>query len=101
MAVKKPAKKPATKKPVKKPAAKKPGKKAAQKVTGPAAYFPSIEKKYGRPIAHWAALIRERAHETFMQVVAWLKSEHRLGHGHATALVAHTLGTAAKKTKKK
>lgn len=97
MAVKKPAKKPAAKKPVKKAAAKK----AAKKVTGPAAYFPSIEKKYGRPIAHWAALIQERAHQTFMQVVAWLKSEHRLGHGHATALVAHTLGTASKKTKTK
>ena len=30
------------------------------KVTGPASYFPSIEKKYGRPIAEWKKLIRSR-----------------------------------------
>ena len=26
---------------------------AEKKVTGPASYFPSIEKKYGKPIEHW------------------------------------------------
>ena len=25
---------------------------------GPASYFPSIEKKYGRPIGEWQELIR-------------------------------------------
>jgi hypothetical protein len=29
-------------------------------VKGPASYFPSIEKKYGRPIAEWKALLRAR-----------------------------------------
>jgi hypothetical protein len=29
-----------------------------EKVMGPASYFPSIEKKYGRPIAEWKDLIR-------------------------------------------
>jgi hypothetical protein len=24
-----------------------------KKVMGPASYFPSIEKKYGKPIEHW------------------------------------------------
>ena len=26
---------------------------AEKKVTGPASYFPSIEKNYGKPIEHW------------------------------------------------
>lgn len=29
-----------------------------EKVKGPASYFPSMEKKYGKPIAEWKAMIR-------------------------------------------
>jgi len=60
-------------------------------VKGPASYFPSIEKKYGKPIEYWKTLIRESPLEKHMELVGWLKSEHGLGHGHANALVAHTL----------
>lgn len=63
----------------------------ANKVKGPASYFPSIEKTYGQPIGHWVALIRGQAGLTHMQIVNWLKQTHGLGHGHANALVAHTL----------
>ncbi|MEZ5409535.1 MAG: DUF4287 domain-containing protein [Acidimicrobiales bacterium] len=62
-----------------------------EKVKGPAAYFPSIEKKYGRPIAEWQELIRGAGLTRHGELVSWLKSEHRMGHGHATALVAQTL----------
>lgn len=62
-----------------------------EKVKGPASYFPSIEKKYGKPIADWKALIRTQAGMKHMEIVNWLKAEHDLGHGHANALVAHTL----------
>ena len=61
------------------------------KAQGPASYFPAIEKKYGRPIADWKALIRESPLTRHMELVAWLKADHGLGHGHANALVAHTL----------
>jgi hypothetical protein len=61
------------------------------KVKGPASYFPSIEKKYGRAIAEWKALLRARPSAKHMEHVAWLKKEHGMGHGHANALVAHTL----------
>ena len=61
----------------------------AEKVKGPASYFPSIEKTYGKPVSHWLKLldtVRDRKH---MEQVAFLKTEHKLGHGHANALVAH------------
>ena len=60
-----------------------------EKVQGPASYFPSIEKKYGRPVDHWFGLLEGVAHLKHMEMVAWLKTEHNIGHGHANALVAH------------
>ncbi len=59
------------------------------KVKGPASYFPSIEKTYGFPIKHWMTLLKKQKQLKHMEMVAFLKSEHGLGHGHATALVAH------------
>lgn len=61
---------------------------ANDKVTGPASYFPSIEKTYGRPVKHWLDIIAGLGDMKHMEKVAWLKSEHGLGHGHANALVA-------------
>ena len=66
----------------------------AEPVKGPASYFPSIEKKYGRPIAEWKELIRSSPLSRHMELVAWLKSEHGLGHGHANALVAYVRSEA-------
>jgi hypothetical protein len=61
-----------------------------EKVKGPASYFPSIEKTYGQPIQHWLDLAADRLDDaTHMEVVAWLKSEHGLGHGHANAIVGY------------
>ncbi|MFB9440082.1 DUF4287 domain-containing protein [Streptomyces showdoensis] len=64
---------------------------ATPPVKGPASYFPSIEKKYGRPVSDWLGLIESSPLVKHMELVAWLKSEHGLGHGHANALVAHAL----------
>ena len=65
---------------------------------GPASYFPSIERSYGQPVEHWIGLVREQhaaGRVKHGELVTWLKSEHGLGHGHATAVVAHTLGLIA------
>ena len=59
------------------------------KVKGPASYFPSIEKSYGKPVAHWLKVLDRVQDKTHMEQVAFLKSEHRIGHGHANALVAY------------
>lgn len=67
-----------------------------EKIKGPASYFPSIEAKYGRPVAEWKDLIRARLPGKHMDLVDWLKREHGLGHGHANALVADTLREAGR-----
>ena len=55
---------------------------------GPASYFPSIEKTYGQPIAHWMDVLTGLGDAPHLQKVAALKAQHGLGHGHANALVA-------------
>lgn len=59
------------------------------KVKGPASYFPSIEKTYGKPVGHWLAILDAMKDKKHMERVNALKSEHKIGHGHANALVAH------------
>ena len=58
---------------------------------GPASYFPSIVKKYGRSIAEWLKVIGGCGLERHMDIVRYLKTGHGMGHGHANALVGWTL----------
>lgn len=60
-----------------------------EKVKGPASYFPSIEKTYGKPMQHWFDLLAGNTDLKHMEQVAWLKAEHSMGHGHANAIVAY------------
>ena len=62
---------------------------AEKKVSGPASYFPSIEKTYGKPISHWKSLLKKMKSARHSDMVAMLKSDHGMGHGHANAIVAH------------
>lgn len=61
----------------------------SEKIKGPASYFPSIEKTYGKPVTHWLKLLDSLQDRKHMEQVAYLKSEHQIGHGHANALVAY------------
>jgi hypothetical protein len=62
-----------------------------ERVTGPAFYFPSIEKKYGKPVSYWLDLIGSSELTKHKELVEWLKADYGIGHGHATALVGHAL----------
>ena len=67
-----------------------------KKVTGPASYFPSIEKTYGQPIDHWMKVLDGLQSKKHMEQVAALKTDHGMGHGHANALVAWHRAQAGK-----
>jgi hypothetical protein len=58
---------------------------------GPSSYFPSIEKKYGRTITEWQAIIAGCGVDRHMAIVEHLKATYDMGHGHANALVHWTL----------
>ncbi len=63
---------------------------ADEPVEGPASYFASNEKKYGRPILEWQEIVRQKLPAKHMNLFAMLKNDHGMGHGHANALVSHT-----------
>lgn len=67
-----------------------------EKIRGPASYFPSIEKKYGRPVSNWIEIVKAALPAKHMELVSLLKDEHGLGHGHANAIVAYTLAGESK-----
>lgn len=60
-----------------------------EKVTGPASYFPSIEKKYGQPVDYWLTQLDSVRDAKHMEQVAFLKDNFEIGHGHANAIVAY------------
>lgn len=62
---------------------------SSEKVQGPASYFPSIEKTYGKPVKHWLQLLDAVKDKKHMEQVAFLKEQHNIGHGHTNALVAY------------
>jgi Domain of unknown function (DUF4287) len=66
-----------------------------ERVTGPASYFPSIEKKYGKPVSYWLDLINSSPLTKHKALVDWLKADYGIGHGHATALVGYALAQRA------
>ena len=65
------------------------------KVKGPASYFPSIEKKYEKPMSYWFALIDANSTLKHMEMVNYLKAEHGMGHGHANAVVVYQFAKKA------
>lgn len=71
--------------------------KPGQKLAGPVSYFPSITEKYGEPMQHWLDLASDEIAngKRHSEVVATLKSDHGMGHGHANAVVAYVRANLA------
>ena len=63
----------------------------SEPTAGPASKFPSIERKYGKPIQEWKAILRSSRLTTWKDLTALLTWEYGMGQGHANALVLHTL----------
>lgn len=61
---------------------------------GPRVSLPAIEKKYGKPIQEWMTILSSAQPATHSELVSLLKTQHGVGHGHATALV-HSLTNLA------
>jgi Domain of unknown function (DUF4287)/Domain of unknown function (DUF5655) len=57
----------------------------------------NLEEKTGKSFDTWVALARKKNFAKHGEIVAWLKSEHALGHGYANsiALGARQVGDAA------
>jgi hypothetical protein len=51
---------------------------------GPASYFPSTEKKYGRPISEWQKFIADCGIDKHTAIVNYLKSEYARGQDTPT-----------------
>jgi hypothetical protein len=58
---------------------------------GPARYIPSIERRYGKTIQEWKAIIRASRLTTWQDMTTLLTWEYGMGQSHANAIVLHTL----------
>lgn len=54
---------------------------------GIVSYFVSIEKKHGKPIDYWFAVLEPHRDLGYMEMVSLLKVDHAMGHGHVNAIV--------------
>ncbi|PTA67421.1 DUF4287 domain-containing protein [Deinococcus arcticus] len=55
------------------------------------AYLDAVQAQTGKTVPEFRELADEKGLEKHGQIVAWLKTEYGLGHGHATAVAAALL----------
>ena len=56
-------------------------------------HWPAIERRYGRPVSDWLALIAERSEARYPEQVAFLREEHGFSQAHANAVVMYARGS--------
>lgn len=60
-----------------------------------ARHWPSIERRYGRPVSHWLDLLSERSDQRYPEQVAFLREEHGFSQAHANAVVMFARGSTS------
>ena len=58
-----------------------------ERPAGIVSYFAAIEKKHGKPIDEWFAVLEPHRDFAHMEMVRLLKADYGMGHGHANAIV--------------
>lgn len=58
-------------------------------------HFPAIEKKYGKPMAHWHREMKKVAGLKYAEQIAHLRERHGFSQVHANALVMFSRGSAS------
>ena len=58
-------------------------------------HFPAIEKKYGKPMAHWHRVMAKLEGKKYADQIAVLRGEHGFSQAHANALVMYSRGSTS------
>ena len=59
------------------------------------AAFPAIEKKHGKPAAHWLKLLKDLGDVKYAEQMSFLQERHGFSRAHANALVMYSRGSAS------
>ncbi|MFC6773072.1 DUF4287 domain-containing protein [Methylobacterium gregans] len=52
---------------------------STEPIKGPASYFPSIEKRYGRPIGEWQQVVRDQLYDSLAGQGSQVQTKHCCG----------------------
>ncbi len=63
------------------------------KVSSREVHFPAIEKRYGQPMKHWFAVMKDLADEKYPAQIAHLRESYGFSQAHANALVMYSRGS--------
>jgi uncharacterized protein YdhG (YjbR/CyaY superfamily) len=61
------------------------------------AHFPKIEKKHGKPIAHWFKVLKELGDAKYPEQIALLRERYEFSQAHANAVVMYHRGSTSSK----
>ena len=61
------------------------------------AFFPAIEKKHGKPIAHWFKVLKDLGDAKYAEQISLLRDRHEFSQTHANAVVMYHRGSTSSK----